>query len=392
MSLKNKKFDKRENTLPDTYAEINLSVLGNNFEKIKKQVNTKKGHSIKICSVVKADGYGHGMNEIGKYLSEKGTDYLATADYYESIILSDHLKKYSKKNTPVLCMGILNDKNMAGKVLKRNIEVSVADIESALMLNDIAEKMNKKVNIQIQVDSGINRTGFTSDEAYEAIKLISGLKYLKPKGIYSHFATSEIPGNSYSKKQLSDFKNLVKEIEHNVIKIELKHISNTGGILNFCDPYFNMVRPGISLYGYYPDRKKVVKDIGIKPVMTFKSKVKFIKTLEKDQSISYGRNYITKRKTQVISIPVGYGDGYSRQLSNKGKVLINGKFETVTGTVCMDWIMADVGMNSGIKENDEVLLFGNEYPAYMLSDIIKTIPYEIICGITKRVKRIYTEN
>ncbi|MCB0726837.1 MAG: alanine racemase [Ignavibacteriae bacterium] len=392
MSLRKNTIGKSNKPLPDTYAEINLSALKNNFEVIKSAVNSKKNGKVKICSVVKADGYGHGMNEVGKYLSEAGTDYLATADYYESIVLSDHLKKYSKKNTPVLCMGILNDEKIAVKVLKRNIEVSIADINSAVMLNDLAGKMNLKVNIQAQIDTGINRTGFKSADAYEAIKMIAGLKNLNLKGIYSHFATSEIPNNSYSKKQLADFKKLISETEHNIVKFDLKHICNTGGILNFCDPYFNMVRPGISLYGYYPDRKKIVKDIGITPVMELKSKVKFIKTLDKNQSISYDRTYFTKQKTQVISIPVGYGDGYSRQLSNKAKVLINGKFKTVTGKVCMDWIMADVGPDSGIIENDEVILFGNEYPAYKLSDIMNTIPYEVICGITKRVKRIYTEN
>lgn len=391
MNLKNFRNKIKEYSLPDTYAEINLRVLNNNFEAIKKCVNKKSSNKVKICSVVKADGYGHGMNETGKYLSEKGTDYLATADYYESIALTDHIEKHSKKNTPVLCLGILSDENTAVKILKKNIEVSVADINNALMLNELAGRMNVKAKIQIQVDSGINRTGFKMDEAYEAIRKISAMKNLKTKGIYSHFATSEIPGNSYSKKQLNDFKKLVMEAEHGIMKFELKHICNTGGILNFYDPYFNMVRPGISLYGYYPDRKKVKKDIGIKPVMTLRSSVKYIKTLEGNQSISYGRTYFTKGKTQVISVPAGYGDGYSCHLSNKAKILINGKFYKVTGTVCMDWIMADVGKSSGIKENDEVILFGNQYPADKLSEIMKTIPYEIICGITKRVKRIYTE-
>ncbi|HMQ68374.1 MAG TPA: alanine racemase [Ignavibacteria bacterium] len=392
MSLKKNTSGKRNNILPDTYAEIDLSALRNNFEAVKSAVNKRKNSNVKICSVVKADGYGHGMNEIGKYLSEAGTDYLATADYYESIILSDHLKKHSDKNTPVLCMGLLNDEKIAVKVLKRNIEVSIADINSAVMLNDLAGKMNLKVNIQAQIDTGINRTGFKLADAYDAIKTIASLKNLNLKGIYSHFATSEIPGNSYSKKQLADFKKLISEAEHNIIKFDLKHISNTGGIINFCDPYFNMVRPGISLYGYYPDRKKIVNEIGLIPVMTLKSKVKFIKTLDKNQSISYDRTYYTKKRTQVISIPVGYGDGYSRLLSNKAKVMVNGKFRTVTGKVCMDWIMSDVGTDSGICENDEVILFGSEYPAYKLSDIMNTIPYEVICGITKRVKRIYTEN
>lgn len=188
---------------------------------------------------------------------------------------------------------------------------------------------------------------------------------------------------------MNDFKNFVKEVEHNLTKIELKHISNSGGILNYNDPFFNMARPGISLYGYYPDRKKAVKDIGINPVMTLKSKVSFIKDLDKNQSISYGRKYFTKKKTKIASIPIGYGDGYPRQLTNKSKVLINGKYYKTVGTVCMDWIMADIGNNSGVNVNDEVILFGKKYPAYKLSDITGTIPYEITCNISSRVQRIY---
>ena len=137
--------------------------------------------------------------------------------------------------------------------------------------------------------------------------------------------------------------------------------------------------------------KKQSTDIGIKPVMTLKSKVKFIKTLEKGQSISYGRKFYTKSKTKIVSLPVGYGDGYSRLLSNKAKVYINGKFYNVAGTVCMDWVMADVGINAEINLNDEAIMFGKEYPAYNLSEIMKTIPYEIICNVTQRVKRIYKQ-
>ncbi|MEO6695872.1 MAG: alanine racemase, partial [Ignavibacteria bacterium] len=183
----------------------------------------------------------------------------------------------------------------------------------------------------------------------------------------------------------------VKELEQNIIKFDLKHICNTGGILNFNDSFFNMVRPGISLYGYYPDRKRKVKDIGIKPVMTLRSRVKFIKELEKNQSISYGRKYFTKRKTRIVSIPIGYGDGYSRLLTNRSSVIIKGKKFKTAGTVCMDWIMSEIGNNSTIKTGDEVILFGKDYPADELSDLTGTIPYEIICNVSSRVQRIYTE-
>ena len=384
-------FAERGNNNPDTYAEINLNTLRKNFKAVKDFANRNLSGKIKICSIVKANAYGHGMNETGKVLSEYGTDYLGTADYFESIQLSDHIKKYSGKDTPVLCLGLLTDDTLFREIVSRNIDITIADIKIASQLNDFAKSKNKILNIQIQVDSGINRVGFNQHDVYEAVKKLMQMKNIKLKGIYSHFATSEINKDPYSLKQLMEFKTLVQELESNLLKFELKHISNTGGILNYRDPFFNMIRPGISLYGYYPDRSKVVKDIGIKPVMSLKTKVKFIKTLKKKQSISYGRKYFTRSETKIASLPVGYGDGYSRQLSNKAKVFIKGKYYNIAGTVCMDWVMVDIGIDSKLKVNDEVIMFGKEYPAYNLSDIMKTIPYEVTCNISQRVKRIYTE-
>lgn len=383
-------FTETGNNNPDTYAEINLNTLRKNFKAVKDFANRNLSGKIKICSIVKANAYGHGMNETGKALSEYGTDYLGTADYFESIQLSDYIKKYSGKDTPVLCLGLLTDDTLFGEVISRNIDITVADIKIASQLNDFAKSKNKIINVQIQVDSGINRVGFNPHDVYEAVKKLMQMKNIKLKGIYSHFATSEINEDPYSLKQLREFKTLVRELESNFIKFELKHISNTGGILNYRDTFFNMIRPGISLYGYYPDRSKVVKDIGIKPVMSLKTKVKFIKTLKKKQSISYGRKYFTRSETNIASLPVGYGDGYSRLLSNKAKVFIKGNYYNIVGTVCMDWVMVDIGIESKIKVNDEVIMFGNEYPAYNLSEIMKTIPYEVTCNISQRVKRIYT--
>jgi len=388
------KFDqKKKIIINDTYAEINLNELKNNFNKIKNYTGKDK----KICSVVKANTYGHGMNETAKVLSESGTDYLGTADYSESIILSKYLKNFSLK-TPILCLGILTENGKYfDEIIKGNIEVSIADVKIAEYLNNFAKSRNKKINIQIQADSGINRTGFLLKDVYEAFEKINKLENLRIKGVYSHFATSENPRNSYALRQLSEFKKLLQEIEHNIKKIELRHICNSGGILNYNDPYFNMVRPGISLYGYYPDIKKVRKkkgsdtgsEIGINPVMTLKSKVSFIKTLDKNQSISYGQKYFTKSKTKIASIPIGYGDGYPRLLTNKSHVEIGGKLYRTVGTVCMDWIMADLGINSDIKVNDEVILIGKNYTADKLAELTGTIAYEITCNISSRVQRRY---
>ncbi|MBS1517752.1 MAG: alanine racemase [Bacteroidetes bacterium] len=378
-----------EKNFSDTFAEIDLKILRKNFLKVRKhaRISNKK---IRICSIVKANAYGHGMNIVAEELARCGTDYLGTADYTETAELRNYLDSRKLNNIPVLCLGLVTEKTkLLEKLAGKNVEFSIAGINSAELLNRTAEKLNKKLTVHIQADSGINRTGFHLSDVYEGVRKISSMKGLKIKGIYSHFAMSEIPGNAYSKKQLKDFKDVTKNIENNLIKFELRHISNTGGILNFNDGYFNMARPGISLYGFYPDEKRVRQRIGIEPVMTLRSKIKFIKLLDKGQSISYGRTYYTEKRTRIASIPVGYGDGYSRALSNRSKIYVNGKLYPTAGTVCMDWIMADIGLKDNIKVNDSVELFGRNYPAYKLAELTDTISYEITCNISSRVKRFY---
>ena len=378
-----------EKNFSDTFAEIDLKIFNKNFLKVRKYA-CRKNADTKICSIVKANAYGHGMNVMAESLIGSGTDYLGTADYTETSELRNYLDSKKLYKTPVLCLGIITEKNkLLEDLASKNVEFSVADTSSAVILNKAAAKLNTKISIHIQVDSGINRTGFRMSDAYDAVKEISSMKNLKLKGIYSHFATSEIPGNLFAKKQEAEFKKLVKSLEESIIKFELRHISNTGGILNLNDGYFNMVRPGISLYGFYPDEKKVKHRLGIEPVMTLKSKVKFIKQLEKGESISYGRTYFTKNKTRIASVPIGYGDGYIRSFSNKAKIFIKGKLYNVTGTVCMDWIMADIGMKNEINVNDDVEIFGRNYPAYKLAALAETISYEITCNVSSRVKRIY---
>ena len=386
----------RNHTVNDTYAEINLRALRKNFDVIERKANNLKRareKNVMVCSIVKANAYGHGMLRISEELVKHGTDYLGTADYAESIKLRDYLRRKRVRKVPILCFGNLSEnKKYFGEIISKNIDVTISDLKIARAINNFARSNNKKIKIHIHVDTGMNRVGFHEKGIYEAVRKLKELSNLKLKGIYSHYATSEIPGDPFALKQLRVFKKIIKEIEDNIVKIELKHIENTGGIINLRDGIFNMVRPGISLYGYYPNQKYASKNIELLPVMTLKTKVSFIKELEKSKSISYGRKYFTKLKTHIVSIPIGYGDGYSRILSNKSKVYIKGDLYDVVGAVCMDWTMIDLkGNNSGVKVNDEVILIGKEYPAYHLSEIMKTIPYEITGNVSSRVQRVYVE-
>lgn len=377
----------------DSYAEIDLKALKNNFFIVKKlfsKSSSKRNINNKfICSIVKADAYGHGMLRCAEELALAGTDFLGTADYSESLRLSAYLKT-KKINTPVFCMGTLpTSKSYLEVIANENFHFTIVDVNDAKMLNSVAKSFNKTLNVQIQVDSGMNRVGFPIESAYEAIEEILKLKNLNVVGIYSHFATSEIPHHKFAVRQVNAFKNFLHETESNLHKFKYKHISNTGGVFNHNDETFNFIRPGISLYGYYPDDEYYDIKTGLKPVMNFKSKVRFIKKVPKGKSISYGRRYFTDKDTYIASIPVGYGDGYPRSLTNKGEVIIKKKKYDIVGTVCMDWVMIDIGPNPEVKINDEVILFGAEYPVYEVAKHSGTIPYEITSNITQRIPRIY---
>lgn len=374
--------------LPDTYAEIDLSQLVYNYNKIKSNTKRKSNQNPLVCSIVKANAYGHGMSEISKRLAESGSDYFGTANYRESFYLKKILQKNKYGNIPVLCLGILPErKDSLKEVVSRKIEASISSIEQAIRLNDVASSMNKKVNVHLKVDTGMNRIGFLPDESFESILKISTLPKINIKGIYSHLATSEIPRDRFTKNQIRTFINLVREVEAAVGEIPIKHIQNSGGILNAADDFFNMIRPGIILYGYSPD-ENYESNIGVKPVMSLKSRVKFLKEVKPGETISYGRKFKTKTNSLIASLPVGYGDGYPRSLSNKGEVFIKGKLYPVVGTVCMDWIMIDV-TNGNVKLEDEVEIFGKKYPAYNISSKLGSIPYETLCMIAPRVERVY---
>ena len=384
--------DKKIPSFLETYAEINLTDLLKNFDLIKKHASkrfSKNNDKIKICSVVKANAYGHGMIKCSEALVRHGTDYLGTADLNESLQLRYELLK-KKLHPKILCMGIIPiEKKFLEEVIKSDIEISVIDYKRADILNKIAKNLNTKVKVQIQVDTGMNRIGVRIDEAYEMIGKLKSLKNLELNGIYSHFASSEDHSDAFSNEQKEKLKKLIREVELNIQKINIRHIENSGGFLNQGDDFFNMIRPGITLYGYYPDIKKLKKDVGLIPVMTLKSKVEFIKKVLKKESVSYGRKYFFKEDRFVGSIPIGYGDGYPRGLSNNSKVMINKKLYDIRGVVCMDWIMADLGKATKVKEGDEVIIFGKGFPVYFKSEAIGTIPYEITSMITPRVKRVY---
>ncbi|MGA2668075.1 MAG: alanine racemase [Ignavibacteria bacterium] len=376
-----------------TRAEIDFTKLAYNLDHIKKHLQRKSLHKrIKICGVVKANAYGHGIEDVSRALVDLGTDYLGVANYDEAM----RLRKLNP-DIPILVFGTLihskiEPEKYVSVLLKYDLIATVASLDTARFLDHYSSMLRKKFRVHIKVDTGMKRIGFDVKRAYQNILQVLSLKNVLVEGIYTHFATSEAKNKSFAYNQLNKFFDLLEKLRKDGIEFPLVHAANSGAILDIEESYFDMVRPGMILYGYYPSND-VKNKIELKPIMNFKSRVMYIKKVEARTSISYGRTYYTKRPTFIGSIPVGYGDGYWRILSNRSKVLINGKFYPVVGTITMDWLMIDLGQKPSVRVGDDVLLMGQEnginLGADKLSRIAGTIPYETVCAVADRVNRIY---
>ncbi|MEN3038622.1 MAG: alanine racemase [Candidatus Kryptonium sp.] len=366
-----------------TRAEIDLSAFEFNFKQVKKLV----GRGTKVMAVVKANAYGHGAIEISKSAISLGVDYLAVAIPEEGIELREN-----GIDIPVLVLTPAFEYQME-LFFKYDLTATIASLESAEKFDLLSNKFGKKAKCHIKVDTGMGRIGVNYKNASEFVKKIYyDFKNLYIEGIYTHFATSDEKDKSFAYLQFERFISIIKELHMSGINIPLKHCANSGAILDMPETHLDMVRPGIILYGYHPSLE-IVNKVELKPVMTLKSKVVFVKEVEPGTSISYGRKFIASKRTKIATIPIGYADGFRRSLTNLGKVEINGEIFPIVGTVTMDQIMVDVGLNTDIKVGDDVILFGSgNITAWDVANLLGTIPYEVCCSVSSRVPRIYVRN
>ena len=367
-----------------TKAIISIPNLKKNFLNIRKKVGKAK-----IMAVVKADAYGHGVKTIVEALNSLGKqkpEYFAVATADEGVELRE-----LKVKQPILIFDPI-EKYQVNKFFKYNLIPSVSTKEHLhiLLTEKNRLKSNKKIFVHIKIDTGMNRLGVDFSETFDFIKKISLNNNFVIDGIFTHFATSDEVGNDYAKLQVKRFNEVIKELKAGKINYGLAHAANSGAIIDFPEAYYDIVRPGISLYGYYPSLQ-TSESIKLYPVMSLVSKVSTVKKIKQGESVSYSRRYFTKNETKIISVPIGYADGFSRSLTNKAQAIINGKIYNQVGTVTMDRIMFDVGSDN-IKVDDDVILLGKKgkhsIDAWDWSKKINTIPYEITCGISKRVPRV----
>ena len=374
------------NLLHPIWAEINLNNLINNIEEIKK-----KSHNSEIIGVVKANAYGHGAVEISKTLLNYNVKKLAVANIVEAIELREN-----DIDAPIMLLGISEDYAI-DSLIQYNVEPTVSSLEFAKKLNSKAIETNKKIKIHIAIDSGMGRIGFrNTDSDINDIVNISKLSNLEIESIFSHFSTADSMDKSYSNKQMDIYNSIINKLKEQNIKIEKKNFSNSAAIIDIPESHYNYVRPGIIQYGYYPSNEVNTTDFNIKPVLTWKTRIIHIKEVDENEYIGYGKNYKTTRKTKIATLPVGYADGYSRGLSNKGKVIINGKLAPIIGNVCMDQFMIDVTDIPDVKLDNEVILLGSDgdvkFDADDMSEILNTISYEILCLIGRRAPRVYIKD
>lgn len=375
-----------EKIMRPVWAEINLDTIATNTKNIKKLVGDKE-----LIAIVKADCYGHGAVDVVPTLLENGASRLAVAMLTEAIELREN-----NINAPIVILGY-TPLYLGEELINYDIEQTVYDLDYAKELSKIALSLNKKAKIHIAIDTGMGRIGFLpGDDTVKIINEVYNLEGLEVIGIYSHFSTSDEKDKSYANEQLFKFKKVIADLKALGIEIPLKHISNSGAIIDMPETYLNGVRPGIILYGYYPSKEVSNDNLSVKPALTLKAKVAHVKELHKDMYISYGKTFKTNKKTIVATLPIGYGDGYPRALSENAKVIVNGKFASILGRICMDQCMIDVTDIENVKTGDEVIILGEEgdlkFNADDMAEALGTINYEILCRIKSRIPRVYIKN
>ena len=354
------------------FAEIILENLEKNIASIRDKIEK----DTEILAVVKANGYGHGSIEISKKLCSINIKNLAVATYEEAMEL-----KSAGINANILILGSIRNDEIISSV-KEGIFFTVYDISQLYFLETID---TGNINFHLKIDTGMNRLGIDKKEIAESINIIKRNKLLKLKGVYTHFPESNKVGSHFTINQIDEFNKIILSFKNNIDNIDFFHIGNSSAIYNFPTSHLNMVRPGLAIYGI---SERI--DDNLYPLMELKTSVIKIRDITKGDSVSYGRTFIAEKDMKIGVIPIGYADGLPRALSNKGKVICKNVECNIIGRVCMDLTMIDMSNVRDPIIGDEVVIFGSDkLNTNVIANLAQTIPYEIICGISKRVKRIY---
>ena len=372
-----------KSTYAPTRIEIDLKAIRYNLSQIKKLINSDTA----ILAPVKANGYGHGILQVSEVLVGSGIDYLGVSTVDEAVLLREN----GFKKTPILMLGSILAQ-AACHIVEYNITQAVGDAQLALAINKCARKQGKRAKVHIKIDTGMGRIGVWHEDAMRLVLAVCNMKNLKIEGIFSHFSSSD-ENSVLTHTQIQVFLSLIEAIEKSGIHIRYKHMANSMAVIDYNNSHMNLIRPGLILYGLWPKPSQSKVKINLRPALSLKSRIVFLKDVPPGRAISYGGTHTTKKHTTIATIPIGYGDGLSRRLSSKGHVVIRGQRAPMIGRVCMDQIMVDVGNVKGVKKGDTVTLIGRQgnesISVEEIAGLCDTIPYEVVCWLDKRVPRFY---
>ena len=368
------------------YAEISLKAIGHNIAEVRKRLDP----GVKLLAVIKADAYGHGAVRVGKYLEDRA-DYFAVATAEEAMELREQGIRL-----PVLVLGYISPAQY-GEVLDYQITQTVYSLETAEKLSEASVKAGCVTKVHAAVDTGMTRIGFhATEEDADQVAALSRLPGLELEGMFTHFSCADQKDKTYCGLQLEKFERMAELLRQRGVRIPLKHVCNSAGIMEFDDFRFDMVRSGIVTYGLYPSEEVDKSRLDLIPALSWKSHVIHVQDVAPGMGVSYGATYVTERPcTRIATVSAGYADGYPRALSNRGRVLIHGQFAPILGRVCMDQMMVDVSHIPEVKMEDVATLIGqdgkNRISIEEVADPAARFNYEMACGISSRVRRIYPD-
>lgn len=366
----------------NTWLEIELDKLSENFNILQNL----SSHAPDVLAVIKANAYGHGSVEVARALDTK-TSYLGVASLREAFELKEQNIK-----TPVFLFGRLF-KNEIAAALIDGITLSVSSLEEAKEISELSETLKRKTPIHIKVDTGMGRLGMSLENAQNVIEKIASLKNLYLEGIYTHLPTAE-QDNFFRESQIRDFSLLIEDLEKKNIVFKFRHIANSAGSLSIKSPVFNMIRPGLTLFGIYPDFS-IPKTEDFSPILSLKSRIIFLKRMKPGETVGYGRKFTVKEETTIAILPIGYSHGYPYTIWDKASALYNGKRYKIAGHISMDYVAINLE-NAPAKEGDVITLIGRDgndiISVEEIAEWANTIPYEILTRLSPTLPKIYTSN
>ena len=366
-----------------TVARIDLSALTHNYHEARR-----RAAQCKMLAVVKAQAYGHGAVAVARHLSVLGADMLGVALVEEGREL-----RQAGIDKPILVMGALFPEQ-ADEIARWDLTPAVYTLPLVRALSVAAGRMKKSLSVHVKIDTGMGRIGLQPEAAPDFIGEVLQSGGLRLEGLMTHFADADLRDKQFAAAQIGRYETLVKRMSERGVIVPLRHAANSAAVLDFEPAFFTMVRPGLMLYGYNP-LEQISAGIDLYPVLSLVSRIAYLKKVPAGIPISYGRTFVTARESLIATVPIGYADGYSRGLSNRGEALVRGVRAPIAGRVCMDMTMLDVTDVPNVREGDDVALIGSMGSERISADEIAhktgTIAYEVLCNIGSRVPRVYRE-